>query len=61
VSAEGVSEAIVALAYDPQTAGGLLISLPHACAASFEQAAGARGLFLARIGEVEAGSGVRLA
>ena len=61
VSTEGVSEALVALAYDPQTAGGLLISLPRARAASFEQAAGARGLFLARIGEVEAGSGVRLA
>ena len=61
VSAEGVPEAVVALAYDPQTAGGLLISLPRARAASFEQAAGARGLFLARIGEVEAGSGVRLA
>ena len=53
--------AVEALAHDPQTAGGLLISLPAAkaavLAASFAQA----GLFLRRIGSVEEGSGVSLA
>jgi len=58
--AEGVAADVVALAWDPQTSGGLLISLPRergvVLQATFESA----GLFLARIGLVEEGSGVQL-
>jgi selenide, water dikinase len=50
----------VELAYDPQTAGGLLVALPRergpALHAEFAQA----GLFLARVGSVEEGRGVEL-
>jgi len=47
-----------ALGYDPQTAGGLLISLPHEKTLSLEAAFDAAGLFVQRIGRVERGSGV---
>jgi selenide,water dikinase len=53
--------AVEALAYDPQTAGGLLVSVPAAKAAVLEAAFAADGLTLARIGGVEAGAGVVLA
>jgi selenide,water dikinase len=49
-----------ALAYDPQTAGGLLITLPAVKAAVLEATFADRGLELHRIGAVEAGSGVAL-
>ena len=52
---------LVAVAYDPQTSGGLLVALPGEQAAVLEAAFAARGLFLARIGRVEAGAGVVLA
>jgi selenide,water dikinase len=55
-----VAPELVELAFDPQTAGGLLVSLPrdrgHALEAEFARA----GLFLARIGTVEDGGGVAL-
>ena len=61
VELDGADEATVALGYDPQTAGGLLVALPAdkgaTLAAAFEQ----QGLFLARIGRIEAGRGVALA
>jgi selenide, water dikinase len=61
LSLDGADEAVVALGYDPQTAGGLLVSLPAdrgpALEAEFERA----GLFLRRIGAVAEGSGVVLA
>ena len=58
VAVDGASEGQVALAYDPQTAGGLLIALPEERAAAFEQAAAARGVFAARVGRIAAGAGV---
>jgi selenide,water dikinase len=60
VTVDGASDAQVGLAYDPQTAGGLLVSLPAARGADLEQAAAAQRIFLARIGSVGAGSGIRL-
>ena len=48
------------LAYDPQTAGGLLVSLPADRSLSLEAQFAAAGLFLARIGRVEDGAGVGL-
>src|SRR5262249_10052045 len=58
LTVDGASDAQVALAFDPQTAGGLLASVPAAQAGALEQAAAERGLFLARIGSVEAGAGL---
>ena len=49
-----------ALAYDPQTAGGLLVSLPAAKKAVLAAAFAAAGLDLWRIGSVEPGAGVVL-
>ena len=58
---ESTAEAAVeALAYDPQTAGGLLISLPAERGAVLEATFGAQDLFIARIGRVESGAGVVL-
>jgi selenide,water dikinase len=53
-------EALEAIAYDPQTAGGLLVSLPAERGPVLEAAFRARDLFIARIGRVEAGTGVVL-
>ena len=53
-------DATEAFAYDPQTAGGLLVSIPAAKAAVLEATFASAGLFLARIGRVEPGSGVAL-
>ena len=50
-----------ALAYDPQTAGGLLIALPAAKAVVLQATFADRALELYRIGAVAAGSGVELA
>ncbi|MCP9485520.1 MAG: selenide, water dikinase SelD [Gaiellaceae bacterium MAG52_C11] len=55
------TEELLALAYDPQTAGGLLICLPAEKAAVLTASFRARELFVARIGRVEAGAGVVLA
>jgi selenide,water dikinase len=49
-----------ALAYDPQTAGGLLVSLPSDRGLLLEGAFADAGLLLRRIGRVEPGSGVAL-
>ena len=58
VELDGLVETLALLGYDPQTAGGLLISLPSKKSAVLEATFGAAGLFLARIGRVEAGAGV---
>ena len=55
---DDISEALEALAYDPQTAGGLLVSVPADRAVTLEGEFAARRLFLRRIGFVEEGSGV---
>ncbi len=49
-----------ALAYDPQTAGGLLVTLPAERGAVLEATFAERGLFLRAIGRIEEGSGVAL-
>jgi selenide,water dikinase len=56
-----VDAELVELAYDPQTAGGLLVSLPAEKGMSLEAQFAARGLFLARVGRVEDGAGLQLA
>jgi selenide,water dikinase len=48
------------LAYDPQTAGGLLVSIPVDRGAVLEATFAGAGLGLSRIGSIEAGSGVVL-
>jgi selenide,water dikinase len=58
VHVDGVSEVFVALGYDPQTAGGLLVSLPRERGAALEAEFDRRGLFLRRVGSVEEGAGV---
>jgi selenide,water dikinase len=54
------AEAWEALAYDPQTAGGLLVSMPSERAAVLEASLASQGLVCASIGRVEEGSGVLL-
>ena len=61
VELDGVPDELVALGFDPQTAGGLLVSLPRDKGAALEAEFRARELFLARIGSVEDGAGVVVA
>ena len=61
IEAEGADEAVLALGYDAQTAGGLLVSLPADKALSLRSQFAARGLYLARVGSVVGGEGVALA
>jgi selenide, water dikinase len=58
---DSVLEEVVGLAYDPQTSGGLLVTLPADRGVGLEAEFASRGLFLQRVGRVEAGSGVVLA
>jgi len=51
----------VTLALDPQTAGGLLFSVPADQSVTVQAEFAGRGLFLRRIGRVEEGAGVVLA
>jgi selenide,water dikinase len=60
VTVEGVPDDLVALAYDPQTAGGLLVAVAARHAPALESAFSASKQPLARIGLVESGAGVRL-
>ncbi|HLX32837.1 MAG TPA: selenide, water dikinase SelD [Gaiellaceae bacterium] len=58
VEADGVPEDLLALAYDAQTAGGLLVSLPAEKALSLEAEFRGRDLFITRVGAVEEGEGI---
>jgi selenide,water dikinase len=58
--ADGVADELVALGWDPQTAGGLLVSLPVERGPALQAEWDSRGLFARRIGRVEAGAGVRV-
>jgi len=49
---ESIAEDVKALLFDPQTAGGLLISVEAGASERFAQAMKAEGLMAARIGEV---------
>ena len=60
VEAGGVADELLALAYDPQTAGGLLVSLPPAKAVVLRAAFAAEKLYLCRVGDVTEGAGVVL-
>jgi selenide,water dikinase len=58
---ESMAPAVLeALVYDPQTAGGLLVSLPADRGPVLEATFASEGLPLARIGQVEQGAGVVL-
>jgi selenide,water dikinase len=58
VEADGVAEDLLALGYDAQTAGGLLVSLPAEKALSLQAEFDRHGLFIRRVGSVEEGTGV---
>jgi len=58
VELDGVPETLDVLGYDPQTAGGLLVSLPAERSATIDAEFSAQRLFLRRIGRVEEGGGV---
>jgi selenide,water dikinase len=60
VSLDGLTDSLVALGYDPQTAGGLLVSLPAERGAALEAEFEARKLFIRRVGTVVEGSGVEV-
>jgi selenide,water dikinase len=56
----GLSEELDILGFDPQTAGGLLVSVPAEKSAVLESSFADAGLTLARIGHVAEGTGVAL-
>jgi selenide,water dikinase len=58
VELNGTPDDLVALGYDPQTAGGLLVTLPADKVPVLRAHFAAEGLFLACIGRVVEGSGV---
>jgi selenide, water dikinase len=60
VTIHDVPEDLVDLAYDPQTAGGMLVALPSERGAVMEAAFSSRGLPLTRIGKVLDGEGINL-
>jgi selenide,water dikinase len=60
VDADAVPEDLLALAYDPQTSGGLLVSLPADKALVVQAQFESQGLSAWRVGRVVDGSGVVL-
>ena len=61
VTMDSVPDELVALAWDPQTSGGLLVAVPAERGAVLEAAFRDAGLFVARVGSVDEGTGVELA
>jgi len=61
VAVDGVPDELAALAFDPQTSGGLLVAVPNDRVPVLQAAFDDRGLPLSRIGAVEEGIGVVLA
>ncbi|HEU4943036.1 MAG TPA: selenide, water dikinase SelD [Gaiellaceae bacterium] len=55
---DGAPETLVTLGFDPQTAGGLLVSVPAERGPVLEAEFQARRLFVRRVGRVEEGAGV---
>jgi selenide,water dikinase len=60
VTCVGVPDELVTLGFDPQTAGGLLVSIASPRGDVLESAFKAAGVFLRRVGAVEEGTGVSL-
>jgi selenide,water dikinase len=58
VTASDLPSTLEAIGYDPQTAGGLLVSVPAERGPALEAEFSARKLFIRRIGSVEEGAGV---
>ena len=58
LSSDGVPDEAVALGFDPQTAGGLLVALPADRAPTAAAALRAAGVEATRVGAVDAGAGV---
>ena len=58
VAHNGLSSTLEALGFDPQTAGGLLVSLPADRGVALEAEFSGKRLFIRRIGRVEEGAGV---
>ena len=61
VLADRLAATVAALGYDPQTSGGLLVSVPAERAAVLEAEFAAARLFVRRVGSVEEGTGVAVA
>jgi selenide,water dikinase len=60
IDLDGTPDPIVSLGYDAQTSGGLLAAVPAERAAVLEATFHGEGLFVARVGQVEEGAGVRV-
>src|SRR5689334_2401789 len=58
IESDGAPDDVLAVGYDAQTACGLLVSLPAANSLSLASEFRARDLYLARVGGVEAGTGL---
>ena len=58
IELNGAPETLVVLGFDPQTAGGLLVSVPSEQGPVLEAEFQAKKLFLRRVGRVEEGAGV---
>ena len=57
---DGVDDALVTIAFDPQTSGGLLAAVPPRTMDALSTAFGDAGIEWAHVGTVDTGAGVRL-